>query len=305
MRIIVAIGGNMISDASNKNETFQDQLKRISNTANLLTKIIERGHEIVITHGNGPQVGSLLLQQQADVDGATNLPLYILGALTQGQIGVLLQHAILNEFNRKNIDKKVYVLPTSVIVDKDDPGFKNPSKPIGPSYNNTDNLPKEYVYKNTPKGYRRVVPSPKPLEILEIDLISKISNNKDVVIAVGGGGNPTIKTENGLQLIDAVIDKDLASALLAKKLNADLFIILTDVEGVFENYKTPQQKLIRNMSIDKAKKLIADPTWGAGNMAPKIKACIEFAEINEAIITSPNNVLDAIDGKAGTHIRYK
>ena len=303
-RIVVALGGNMLSDASNKKETFEDQLERIENSARVLVGMIIKGHEVVVTHGNGPQVGSLLLRMQANVPGATKLPLYILGALTQGQIGVLLQHALINEIIKKGVTKKVFVVPTSVIVDADDDGFTNPTKPVGPSYTEEEYAQldkKDYVYTNTPKGYRRVVASPRPLDTLENEMISNILKTGNLVIAVGGGGSPTIKTEDGgYQLVDAVIDKDLASAMLAKKVDADMLVILTDVDGVYADFGTENQRLIPKMGKEEAQKLLEDPAWGKGNMGPKVNACVEFMDKGKAIITSPNMLMGALEGNAGT-----
>ncbi len=313
-RIVVALGGNMLSDASNKKETFEDQLNRIEYSAKVLVDMIIKGHEVVVTHGNGPQVGSLLLRMQSDIPGATKLPLYILGALTQGQIGVLLQHALINEITKKGVSqgeengikkkKYVYVVPTSVIVDVNDPGFENPTKPVGPSYTEEEfaKLDKgDYQYTNTPKGYRRVVASPRPINTLENEMISDILENGNLVIAVGGGGSPTVRTEDGgYQLVDAVIDKDLASAMLAKKVNADMLVILTDVDGVYADFGTENQRLISKMGMEEAKKLLKDPAWGKGNMGPKVNACVEFMDKGKAIITSPNKLMDALEGNAGT-----
>ena len=309
MRIVCALGGNMLSDASNKQETFEDQLDRINNSARVLVDMIIKGHEVVVTHGNGPQVGSLLLRMEPDIPGSTKLPLYILGALTQGQIGVLLQHALIKEIIKKGVSqennkKYVYVVPTSVIVDANDPGFKNPTKPVGPSSTEEEfaELDKgDYQYINTPKGYRRVVASPRPINTLENEMISDILENGNLAIAVGGGGSPTIKTDDGgYQLVDAVIDKDLASAMLAKKVNADMLVILTDVDGVYADFGTENQRLIPKMSKEEARKLLEDPAWGKGNMGPKVNACVEFMDNGKSIITSPDKLMDALEGNAGT-----
>ncbi|MHA2251091.1 MAG: amino acid kinase family protein, partial [Candidatus Kariarchaeaceae archaeon] len=249
MRIVIAIGGNMISDASNKNETFEEQVQRVGDTAKIITQIIKAGHQVVITHGNGPQVGSLLLQQNANVKGSTKLPLYVLGALTQGQIGVMLQHALLNEFIRNNIDTKAVIIPTTVIVDKADQGFKNPTKPIGPFYSADEFSSVEKIegmeYRQLKKGFRRVVASPDPKMIFEGNIINDLVNQDYVVIAVGGGGSPTIKEQEGYRLVHAVIDKDLASSVLAREISADMLLILTNVEGVYRNFGMDDEELLR------------------------------------------------------------
>ena len=298
----------MISDASNKDETFEHQLDRIKQTTRIITKIIKEGHQVVITHGNGPQVGSLLLQQNASIDGSIKLPLYVLGALTQGLIGVMLQHSLLNEFQNHKIENNVIIIPTSVLVDKRDQGFQNPTKPIGPFYS-----PDEYfllattngeVYRELNKGYRRVVASPAPKEILEGNIIKCLIDQNHVVIAVGGGGSPTIRQDKTLQLVDAVIDKDLASSVLAKEIGADMLLILTNVDGVYQNFGSKDQKLVSNLTVSEATKLLDNGNLGSGSMKPKVYACVNFLETgHSAVITSPNLALEAIHGNAGTTIK--
>ena len=307
MRIVVALGGNMISDASNKEETFEQQLVRAKNTAEIISNIISAGHQVVVTHGNGPQVGSLLLQQAANTPGSISLPLNVLGALTQGQIGIMLQHALINEFKERGIGASVYIIPTSVFVDPNDPGFQNPTKPIGPFYSEEEynQLDKgDKIYTKLPQGYRRVVPSPKPQEILEAPVIEDIVNNRDMVIAVGGGGSPTVRNSNGsIHLVDAVIDKDLASAVLAERIKADMLLILTNVDGVYKNFNTNDQEIMATIPLKEAEMLLEDDSLGAGSMKPKVAACTHFVKSGKkAAITSPNHALDAVNGTAGTTI---
>ncbi|OLS22134.1 MAG: Carbamate kinase [Candidatus Heimdallarchaeota archaeon LC_2] len=307
MKIVIAIGGNMISDASNKEETFNEQLIRAKNTAKIISSIMSAGHQVVITHGNGPQVGSLLLQQAAHTPGSIELPLNVLGALTQGQIGIMLQHALINEFQERNIDSQVYIVPTTVFVDAADPGFKNPTKPIGPFYNKEeyDALDKtNKVYAELPKGFRRVVASPFPHEMLEAPVIEDLVDKGNLIIAVGGGGSPTVKNSNGsIQLVDAVIDKDLASAVLAEKINADMLLILTNVDGVFENFNTKDQQLISKLKLEDAEKMLETDLLGAGSMKPKLRACVTFVKNGKSAgITSPDFALQTVNGNAGTII---
>lgn len=303
MKIVIALGGNALSDAKIKGETYEEQLCKIEETAKGLVKLIKEKHSIVITHGNGPQVGSLLLQQQAKIADTTHLPLKILGALTQGQIGVSLQHALINHLRKENIEHGVYVIPTTVLVNKNDKGFKNPTKPIGPFYTYEEYLQNKGKFDFTlkDKGYRRVVPSPIPLKILEAPLIKQLVEKKDIVIAVGGGGTPTI--DNGqLNMVDAVIDKDLASAEMAKSIDADALIIVTNVDGVFKSYGEKDQELLKQLDISSANELLeTNKNAMSGSMEPKIRACLEFAKVGKtAIITSSENILAALNGTAGT-----
>ena len=307
MRIVVALGGNMISDASNKEETFAEQLLRAKDTAKIIASIISAGNQVVITHGNGPQVGSLLLQQAANTPGSISLPLNVLGALTQGQIGIMLQHALINEFIETNINASVYIVPTSVFVDANDPGFQNPTKPIGPFYSEEEykELDKgDKVYIKLPKGYRRVVPSPVPQDMLETPVINDLVNKRNLVIAVGGGGSPTVRNSDGtIHLVDAVIDKDLASAVLADKIDADMLLILTNVDGVYQNFNTEDQQLMTKIPLAEAEKMLETDSLGAGSMKPKVAACARFVKNGKkAAITSPKHALEAVSGTAGTTI---
>ncbi|MCY3410849.1 MAG: carbamate kinase [Candidatus Heimdallarchaeota archaeon] len=302
-RVVVALGGNALSDAKKKGEPFKEQLEKIRNTANTLAKLVAKDYTVVITHGNGPQVGSLLLQQQADVHGSTNLPLNILGALSQGQIGVALQHALVNELRDLGLEKKVYVIPTTVIVDKNDPGFSNPTKPIGPFYNEEEyrNLyQSDHQYTKKNEGYRRVVASPQPLHAYEADLIKQLMEENHLVVAVGGGGSPTID-DGKLQLVDAVIDKDLASAVLASSIGADMLVILTNVDGVYRDFGTDKQKLISKLSGEEARSMLETNAQAmSGSMGPKINACLNFK--GESLITSVELLFDALEGTTGTRI---
>jgi carbamate kinase len=304
-RLVIAIGGNMISDAKKKGEQLEEQEFKINATAELLCEIIKLGYEVIITHGNGPQVGSLLLQQQAKVKDTTELPLSILTALTQGQIGIMLQQALINELRKNKIDKKCVIIPTSVIVDKDDPAFKNPTKPVGPfypkeSYEFMDDRDK-YQYVETKDGFRRIVPSPNPMDILEHEIIDELAKDH-IVICVGGGGTPTILEESKLRRVDGVIDKDLASSLLALELNANRLLILTNIDGVYKNFNSKNQEFLPKLNKQQAQELLEQKQLGVGSMEPKMQAAINFAKIGETIITSPDKVLEALKGNAGTHI---
>lgn len=309
MKIVIAIGGNMISDASKPNEPFDQQLLRVQETAKILVSIVKLGHHIVITHGNGPQVGSLLLQQESNVDGAVKLPLNVLGAMTQGQIGIMLQHALINEFRSQGLSEDVYIIPTTVLVDSSDPGFQNPTKPIGPFYSKevfSTMKQNGTNYVELSKGFRRVVPSPDPKIIMEGDVISDLIDQGKVVIAVGGGGSPTIKTEDGkLKRVDAVIDKDLASAVLADQLDADMLLVLTNVDGVYKNYGAEDQHIIPLITNSDAVQMLETTELGAGSMHPKVKAAVRFTSNKngrKAGISTAEYAIQTISGDAGTII---
>ena len=306
MKILLALGGNMISDSTNSSEIFSDQLNRINQSAKLIVDIFEMGHEIIISHGNGPQVGSLLLQQNTEINGTVKLPLSILGALTQGQIGVALQHSLLNEFSLRQIKQDVIVIPTSIIVNSNDEKFSNPTKPIGPyldqsQYNKQIQKNKSWSYVQTPNGFRRVVASPKPLQILEINTIKSLLSNKALVICSGGGGTPISIDNNTISRKDAVIDKDLASSLLANEINADVLIILTNVDGIYQNFNGDHPSIISHMTSNEASKFLSTNSGGIGTMNPKINAAINFNG-QFTLITSPQNVLKALNNESGTKI---
>ncbi|MCH8909039.1 MAG: carbamate kinase, partial [Candidatus Heimdallarchaeota archaeon] len=259
----------MISDAANKNESFEQQLANVRKSTNTLLDIVEAGHQIIVTHGNGPQVGSFLVQQEANVNGSTNLPLKVLTAATQGQIGVMLQHSLINEIRARGLSYNVFIVPTTVIVDKGDPAFTDPTKPVGSFYSDEEyeSLGKgTSTFKKLAQGWRKVVPSPIPLKILEDKLIQQLSEEGNLVISVGGGGSPTVQDENNiLSLIDAVIDKDLASSVLASKIEADMLLILTNVEGIFENFNQENSNLLNKLSLTNAQTMISNGNLGRGS----------------------------------------
>jgi carbamate kinase len=218
----------------------------------------------------------------------------------------MLQHSLLNEFRNLQIDADVVIVPTSVLVSKNDPGFENPTKPIGPFYSedeyNSMEIPEWMVIKKLTKGYRRVVASPNPLKILEGNTIKNMVDNNKVVIAVGGGGSPTID-DDGYQLVPAVIDKDLASSVLADEIDADMLLVLTNIEGVFRNFNTDQQEQISSLNLAEARELLERNELGAGSMKPKVLACVNFVQKGKiAAITSPDHAIETIKGNAGTII---
>ncbi len=309
---VLAIGGNsLIKDK--QHETVEDQYKAVCETAKHIVGMIEQGFDVVVTHGNGPQVGFILRRSEIayKVEGIHPVPLVNCGADTQGSIGYQIQQALDNEFMRRNIKKKAATVVTQVVVDKNDPAFKNPSKPIGTFYTKeeAEKLQKEHpdwvIINDAGRGYRRVVPSPMPKEIVEQEAIELLVKNGFSVVGVGGGGIPVIRNEKGeLEGIDAVIDKDNASSLLAVNIKADIFIISTAVEKVYLNYNKPNQKAIDRLTVAEAKKYIEEGHFAKGSMLPKIQAVIRFLEAGgkEAIITNPESLEKALKGETGTHI---
>lgn len=306
---VIAIGGNsLIKDKDH--QTVPDQFETTRQTCVHIAGMIEKGWDVVITHGNGPQVGFILLRSELASNVLHTVPLDSCGADTQGAIGYMIQQSLYNEFKKRKIDKQATTVVTQVVVDKNDIAFKNPTKPIGPFYN--EKKAKEYsnernwsIMEDAGRGWRRVVPSPIPLEIVERDAIKSLINKGFVAIAVGGGGIPVVKDENGnLYGVEAVIDKDYASGLLANSINADLFLISTAVEKVALNFGKPDQKDLDLMTLSEAEKYYNEGHFPQGSMGPKIKAVIDFIKKGgkEAIITTPECIELALEGKMGTKI---
>jgi len=307
--VVVAIGGNsLIKDE--KHQTVPDQYKAICETAENIADLIEFGYRVVITHGNGPQVGFILLRSEYSRGILHEVPLDSIVADTQGAIGYQIQQALMNELFIRNIHKQVITVVTQTLVDRNDPAFQNPTKPIGKFYTKEEaeeRMKKEKwtMMEDAGRGWRRVVPSPKPIRIIERKAIKELIERDFVVVAVGGGGIPVISDEKGiLSGVQAVIDKDIASAVLAKEIAADLFVISTAVEKVYINFGRPDQSPIDRMTVKEAKKYIDEGHFKPGSMLPKINAVILYLESGgkEAIITDPEHIKDAIEGKTGTHI---
>jgi carbamate kinase len=295
---VVAFGGNALLRGDQVG-TIEEQEKNALDTCERLIKLIDRGYNVALTHGNGPQVGNILLANAAgnQVYNLPEMPLDICVAYSQGFIGYILEQQLRNVLRSHDMDRDVITIITQVLVDRDDPAFENPTKPIGPYYTkeNADKMTAENgsIFKEDPRGrgWRKVVASPKPLVISNQRSIERIARDGQIVIAVGGGGIPAFYVaENKLQGIDAVIDKDLASALLAGNINADKLFILTDVPKVCINFNTPQEKTIDRMSVRQAKQYLAEGHFAEGSMAPKIRAAIHFVKhtSRDAIITSAN-----------------
>lgn len=306
---VVAIGGNsLIKDKDH--QTVPDQFETTKQTCVHIAGMIEKGWDVVITHGNGPQVGFILLRSEIASDVLHTVPLDSCGADTQGAIGYMIQQSLHNEFKKRNIDKQATTVVTQVVVDKDDIAFKRPTKPIGPFYD--ERKAKEYskeqdwsIMEDAGRGWRRVVPSPIPLEIVERDAIKSLIDKGFVVIAVGGGGIPVVINENGdLYGVEAVIDKDYASSLLATGINADLFLISTAVEKVSLNFGKPNQKDLDVIILSEAQRYYNEGHFPPGSMGPKIKSVIDFLKKGgkEAIITTPECIELALEGRMGTKI---
>ena len=306
-KVVVALGGNALGKSP------EEQLKLVKNTASSLIGLIAAGNQVVISHGNGPQVGAINLGMNfaAEHGKTAAFPFPECGAMSQGYIGYHLQQSLENELHRRWMNKSVATIVTQIAVDPNDPAFENPSKPVGDFYTKeqADEIAKEkgYTFKeDAGRGYRQVVPSPLPMKIMELDSIKTLIDADKLVIAGGGGGVPVIITDKGLEGVPAVIDKDRSSALLADKIDADKFIILTAVDHVYVNYGKPDEKALKTLNVAEAQKYMKEGQFAAGSMLPKIEACLSFVEGHperEALITSLDGLDDALADKVGTVIR--
>jgi carbamate kinase len=307
---VIAIGGNsLIKDA--KHQSVEDQYEAAKETCKHIADMIEAGYEVVIGHGNGPQVGFILRRSEiaAKAEGMHEIPLDVCGADSQGAIGYALQQNLQNELRRRGIHKPVATVVTQVLVDQNDPAFKNPTKPIGGFMDEAEGKRRKTemgwtVVEDAGRGWRRVVASPLPKEIIEIDAIKALIASGVIVISTGGGGIPVIRNEAGdLEGVAAVIDKDFGSSLLANNVGAELFVISTAVEKAALNFGKPDQKWLDKITLDEAKKYLAEGThFAKGSMAPKIQAIIRFIEGGgkQALITNPDNIGRALKGETGT-----
>jgi len=300
--IVVALGGNTLLGEQGPG-SIDEQLDVIARTARQIADATRTGYDVVLTHGNGPQVGNLLLQQER-VSETPELPLDVLVAETQAQIGYLLQQALDNEL----VDSPDFItVVTQAIVDSDDPAFQNPTKPIGPFYTEAEAAEKPFETRHVSTGdrpYRRVVPSPEPVELVEGEEITRLVERGNLVITAGGGGVPVVR-DDGLRGVEAVVDKDRASQLLASKLGADTLVILTDVEFAYVNYDTPDQRPLCGPSPEELRAQLDAAEFGEGSMQPKIEACLRFIEQGgeRAVITSSEHLMDALAGETGTQVR--
>lgn len=310
-KIVVALGGNALQ--SGKAEpTAEAQLKVVKNTCERIADISDMGYEVAVVHGNGPQVGRILLASETAKDVTPAMPFDVCGAMSQGYIGYHLQQALKYALNKRNRNIPVATIATQMVVEKDDPGFKNPTKPIGPFYTEEEakalQEEKGYTMKeDAGRGWRRVVASPIPRKIVEIESVKQLWDST-IVITCGGGGIPVIENWDGsLEGVAAVIDKDFAAELLAEQVDADVLMILTEVEKVAINYNKPDQQDLSHMSLKEAAQYCDEGQFAPGSMLPKVQACMKFVRAypnKKAIITSLDKAIEALDGKTGTVITF-
>ncbi|GGB37556.1 carbamate kinase [Lentibacillus populi] len=306
--IVVALGGNAILQPKQKG-TYENQLENVRTSSKFLAKLIKDGYKLVVTHGNGPQVGNILRQNEEAEDVVPPMPLDVLNGESQGFIGYMMIQCLQSELRALGIDTPVVNLITRVEVSKDDEDFNDPSKPIGTFYTEEEakKLMDEKNWKmkaDSNRGWRRVVPSPQPINILEANAVKQLAEAGNVVVASGGGGIPVIKTENGdYEGIEAVIDKDRSGYKLAEEVNADIFMILTDVEHVFVNFGSPEQKALKETSVNELEKYVAEGQFSKGSMGPKVESALKFArKAGTSIICSLEKVDEAVRSESGTII---
>ena len=309
--VVIALGGNALLQRGQE-RSFEAQYQNVRNTAKPIADLIEAGYRVVITHGNGPQVGDTMLRHDAGrkLYGLPSFPMDACGAETQGFIGYMIQQGLRNELKKRGLDKYAVTVITRMLVDKDDPAFRNPTKPVGPFY--TEEEAKklaaahpEFVYReDAGRGWRRVVPSPDPKIIAERRAIRVLVDAGFVVIASGGGGIPIVEEGSEAKGVEAVIDKDLGGQRLASLIGAEKFVILTDVDAAYLNYGTPQQRKLGEVRYSEMKKFYEEGHFKSGSMGPKVLAALRFVEEGgkEAIIAELSQLLPAVDGRSGTHV---
>ena len=310
-KIVIALGGNALQEG-NGNATAEAQLEVVKKTCEKVAEISGMGYEIAVVHGNGPQVGRIVMASEAAKDVTPAMPFDVCGAMSQGYIGYHIQQCLLYALNKENRHVPVVTVATQMIVDENDPAFQNPSKPIGPFYTEEEAkaLAEEKgwsVIEDAGRGWRRVVASPKPLRIVEIEAVKQLWDNT-IVITCGGGGIPVVEKPDGhLEGVAAVIDKDFAAELLAEQVEADVLMILTQVEKVSINYKKPDQQDLDHMTLLDAVKYMEEGQFAKGSMLPKVEAAMKFVRMfpnKKAIITSLDKAIDALEGKTGTVITF-
>lgn len=307
---LVAFGGNAILPGTQRG-LQSEQIKNAQKAAQLMIYIVKRGYDLIVVHGNGPQVGNLLIQMEEAITKVPPFSLEVCDAMTEGSMGFMLEKAIVNELRKTSVDKDVATLITQVVVDREDPAFENPTKPVGPFYTKyrAQMLRREKKWamiEDSGRGYRKVVPSPKPIDVIPKRIIRDLLHSGKIVIALGGGGIPVIINGRGLfEGVEAVIDKDYAASLVAREVKADLFIILTNVDRVCLNYGTPDEEPIGVMTVKQAEEHLSQGQFPPGSMGPKIKAAIEYIHGGgkEVLITSANHLKASLINRSGTKIK--
>ncbi|MGC9445001.1 MAG: carbamate kinase [Candidatus Methanospirareceae archaeon] len=305
--IVAALGGNAIIKKGEQG-TFAQQFRNTKESMGYIAHLIRAGHQVVLTHGNGPQVGFIMIQAEAAAGKVPTAPLHVDVAQSQGSMGYMIAQSLINQLQAHSIDISVAAVVTQVLVDRDDPTMQHPTKPVGAFYTRERAAELERrghaIVEDSGRGWRRVVPSPRPIRIIEVDLIKELVKAGTIVVACGGGGIP-VANENGvLKGVDAVIDKDLASSLLAVELKADVLVFLTTVERVTLNYNTPRQVDLERMSLNEAQQYLKEGQFPPGSMGPKIEAAVEFVERGgeRAVVCRSESVVGALAGRAGTVI---
>ena len=307
---LIAFGGNAILPKGQRG-LQSEQMKNAQKAAHLMIHVVKKGYDLIIVHGNGPQVGNLLLQMEESINKIPPFSLEVCDAMTEGSMGFMLEKAIINELRKNSLDKEVATLITQVVVGREDPAFENPSKPVGPFYSKYRaqmliRQKKWTMIEDAGRGYRKVVPSPRPIDVVPKRVIRDLVHSGKIVIVAGGGGIPVIINARGLfQGVEAVIDKDYAASLIAREVKANLFIILTDVNRVYLNYGTPDETPITTMTVEEAQEYLSQGQFPAGSMGPKIKAAIEYIQSNgkEVLITSASHLKASLINRSGTKIR--
>ena len=309
--IVIALGGNALQ-TKNSAPTAEAQLEVVRETCEYVAELSASGYELAVVHGNGPQVGRILLSSETAKDVVPPMPFDVCGAMSQGYIGYHIQQALRPALARRNVNIPVVTLVTQMVVDREDPAFQNPTKPIGPFYTReeAEALVSEKGYdvkEDAGRGYRRVVASPIPKKIVEIDQVKALGSST-IVVTCGGGGIPVVENEDGtLEGVAAVIDKDYAAELLAEQLDADVLAILTEVEKVAINWGKPNQESLNHMTFAEAARYCEEGHFASGSMLPKVRAAMKFVEANpgkKAIITSLNKAIEAMNGNTGTVITF-
>ena len=306
---LIAFGGNALLP-ENQRGLQEEQMRNAQHAARLMVHMVRKGYELIIVHGNGPQVGNLLIQMEEAVTKIPPFSLDVCDAMTEGSMGFMLEKAVINELRTCSIDKEVATLVTQVIVDKEDPAFVNPTKPVGPFYTKYRALAlakerKWTMVEDAGRGYRKVVPSPRPIDVVSKWVIRDLVCAGRIVIAAGGGGIPIIISGRGLfEGVEAVIDKDYVASLIAREVKVDLFIILTGIERVFLDFGTPQQRPIESMTVEQAQEYLAQGQFPRGSMGPKIEAAIEYIRAGgkEVLITSASHLKAALLNRSGTRL---